>query len=111
MPRARGPFGFRRLKSSANIGAPARSVAMGLGGYIVEGLLREHRYRPVSGSVVQIGRQTIAVTLPDLSALFTRYGLPLDAFHDSEIEIDHQTTMVRQTEEQFVSDRFFFGVL
>ena len=42
---------------------------MGLGGEAIEAIGREHAYRPISGDVVFIGRQTAYFTPGELVAL------------------------------------------
>jgi SAM-dependent methyltransferase len=84
---------------------------MGLANYILEGLVREHRYRPIAGSVVQIGRQTVETTVPDMIRMFMQYGVSLNIFRDGIIQIDRHTIQARQTGIRFVSDRSFFGAL
>jgi len=84
---------------------------MGLARYMLEGVVREHRYRKIAGSVVQIGRQTIELTARDMMRLFVRYGLWLSVFRGGFAEIDRQTTQVRQSGKRFVTDRTFFGAL
>jgi SAM-dependent methyltransferase len=84
---------------------------MGLANYILEAVLREHCYRAIAGPVVQIGRQTFELTVPEARELFMRYGLPVDVFRRADVEIDNYTTQVRQTGKPFVSDRAFFGAL
>jgi SAM-dependent methyltransferase len=84
---------------------------MGLANYILEGIVREHRYKQIAGSVVQIGRQTIELTPLTMMQLFMQYGVPLNIFRDGVVEIDRHTVQVRQTGIRFVSDRTFFGAL
>jgi SAM-dependent methyltransferase len=83
---------------------------MGLANYILEAVVREHCHRAITGAVVQIGRQTFELTVPAMIELFGRYGLSTDVA-ERAVEIDHQTTQVRQTGKPFVSDRAFFGAL
>ena len=83
---------------------------MGLANYILEGVVREHCYRAIGGSVVQIGRQTFELTAPEMVELFTRYQLPLES-GEPAIETDRATTQVRQTGKPFVSDHAFFRAL
>jgi SAM-dependent methyltransferase len=84
---------------------------MGLAIYMVEGILREHCHREIHGSVVQIGRQTVELTVPDMIRLFMRFGLSLNIFRDGVVEIDRQTLQARQKTVRFVNDRTFFGAL
>ncbi|HEY7229032.1 MAG TPA: hypothetical protein VH558_01540 [Pseudolabrys sp.] len=84
---------------------------MGLAVYMLEGIVREHRHRGIHGSVVQIGRQTVELTVLDMIRLFMSYGLSLNIFRDGVVEIDRQTLQVRQKRVRFVNDRTFFGAL
>lgn len=79
---------------------------MGLANYILEAVVREHCYRAVSGPVVQIGRQTFELTVPEVTDLFLRYGLPVEVFQ-RQVAIDRQTTQVRQTGRPFITDQAF----
>lgn len=83
---------------------------MGLANYILEAVVRDHCFRRVKGSVVQIGRQTFELTIPEATQLFARYNLPA-TFDSSETEIDRQTTQVRQTGRPFISDHAFCRAL
>jgi SAM-dependent methyltransferase len=84
---------------------------MGLAYYMLEGVIREHCHRAIIGSVVQIGRQTMELTVPQMRKLFDNYGLSLGNVRDEEIEIDRQTTQVRQTGAPYVSDHALFTAL
>jgi SAM-dependent methyltransferase len=84
---------------------------MGLANYMLEGIVREHRYRKIAGSVLQIGRQTVELTVPEMMQMFMRYEVSLNIFRDGIIEIDRQTTQARQRGIRLVSDRTFFGAL
>jgi SAM-dependent methyltransferase len=84
---------------------------MGLADYIVEGIVREHRYRKIAGSVVQIGRQTVELQVPEMIRMFMSYGVSLSIFRDGVVEIDRSTVQARQTGTRFVSDCTFFSAL
>jgi SAM-dependent methyltransferase len=84
---------------------------MGLANYILEAVVREHCHYAITGPVVQIGRQTFELTVPEAMELFMRHGLPVDVFRRGDVEIDRYTTQVRQTGKPFVSDRAFLGAL
>lgn len=51
------------------------------------------------------------LTVPEMRKLFEHYGLSLDNVRDEEIEIDRQTTQVRQTGASYVSDHALFTAL
>jgi SAM-dependent methyltransferase len=84
---------------------------MGLAPYVLEGIVREHCYRPIAGTVVQIGRQTVCLTVPEMMQMFMRYRVSLSIFQDGVLQIDRHTVMVRQTGTRYVSDHSFFGAL
>jgi SAM-dependent methyltransferase len=84
---------------------------MGLSNYMLEGVVREHCYRPIGDVVIQIGRQTIELTGPEMFDLFARYNVPLATHSKMSLEVDRHTTQVRQTGAAFVSDHAFFGAL
>jgi hypothetical protein len=83
---------------------------MGLGGEAVEAVGREHAYRPISGDVVFIGRQTTYFTADELVAMLRGYGHCVDA---AAIEIDRSTTNRQQGYEgkELVTDRSIFLAL
>jgi hypothetical protein len=63
---------------------------MGLGYHFVEALVREHRYRPLGGDVVLVGRQTVYFTPAEILALLRDHGIE-PGVPEREIEIDRQT--------------------
>src|SRR5580658_8160978 len=64
---------------------------MGLVPQIVEALLREHRYRPIEGDVLLIGRQAVYLDAPGVLSMMEEQGV-VRRDHNAEIEIDHFTT-------------------
>jgi SAM-dependent methyltransferase len=83
---------------------------MGLGGEAVEAIGREHAYRPVSGDVIFIGRQTTYFTPSELVGLLRSYGHGVDT---AAIEIDRNTRNRQQGHEgkELVTDRSIFRAL
>jgi len=83
---------------------------MGLGGEAIEAIGREHAYRPISGDVIFIGRQTTYFTPAELVALLRSYGHAVDA---AAIEIDRSTINRQQGQEGkgLVADRSVFRAL
>ena len=73
---------------------------MGIQRAFVEFLLHEHRFRPIQGSVLSIGRQVISLSLPDLYEIFEAYGI---SPRPAEIEWSDE-------EKQEVTDRTFFSL-
>jgi SAM-dependent methyltransferase len=83
---------------------------MGLGGEAIEAIGREHAYRPITGDVVFIGRQTTYFTADELAAMLRGYGHRVDA---AAMEIDRSTTNRQQGHEgkELVTDRSIFLAL
>jgi hypothetical protein len=86
---------------------------MGLTAPIIETLAREHKFRPLSGDVLLIGRQTVYLTAAQLLDLYRDFGIDVGAVSADEIEID-RSTRDRQAElgdHAWVSDRAVFRLL
>ncbi len=83
---------------------------MGLGGEAIEAIGREHAYRPISGDVVFIGRQTTYFTPGELVASLRSYGHAVDA---AAVEIDRSTANRQEGYEgkELVTDRSIFRAL
>jgi hypothetical protein len=83
---------------------------MGLGGEAIEAIGREHAYRPISGDVIFIGRQTTYFTPSELAGLLRSYGHAIDT---AAIEIDRNTRNRQQGHEgkELVTDRSVFRAL
>jgi hypothetical protein len=83
---------------------------MGLGGEAIEAIAREHAYRPISGDVLFIGRQTTYLSANELAAILRSHGHAVDS---AAIEID-RTTISRQRGhegKELVTDRSIFHAL
>lgn len=65
-------------------------MKMGLGPRIVEILVREARYRPLTGCTVLIGRQSIYLSPAATLAMLRANGIPI-ALPEHDIEIDRST--------------------
>jgi hypothetical protein len=50
-------------------------AGMGLTAPIIETLAREHKYRPLTGDVLLIGRQAIYLTAEQLLVLYRDFGI------------------------------------
>lgn len=83
---------------------------MGIGGHIVDAIAREHAYRPISGTVLLIGRQTTYFTPDDLLARLREHGHHPDP---AAIEIDKSTInrLAAYGTSELVTDRSIFHSL
>jgi len=79
---------------------------MGLGFLAATFILGEHRYRPIKGRVLTIGRQTIGVRGWQLDKLLEMYGIPKRPGH--VYTPDGNTLGVNRTEDT-ISQESFFG--
>lgn len=64
---------------------------MGLDQTAVEGLVREHTYKPITGDVVLVGRLTIDLTPTELLALFREHGLHPECAGSGDVRLDVTT--------------------
>jgi len=77
---------------------------MGLGGQAIDAIAREHKYKPITGDVLFVGRQTTYVTPDELAQKLREHGNAVDP---GAIEID-RTTVGRRAgygEKELVTDR------
>ncbi len=79
---------------------------MGITYQVARTILQEHKNRPISGSVLLVGRQTVSMTPPQAMALIESEGIPLRP--NVPIEIDRWT--VGSENHQYISDRCFFSL-
>jgi len=86
---------------------------LGLGIHVIEPLIREHRYRPVSGDVVTIGRQTVYHSPEEILEILTQQGIDTSVLDLNNIEIDNSTVdrLPGFEEKKFISDRSLFKLL
>ena len=73
---------------------------MGMPRQMVRVLLQEHRYRPISGSVLLIGRQTVPLTIEQAKALIRDEGIAIRP--EAVPQIDERTG--RGKGEVFIAD-------
>lgn len=66
---------------------------MGLDRLFIEGLMREHLHRPISGNVVLIGRQTIFLSPDELLELLAANGLRTPGMKTTDIALDDDTKL------------------
>ena len=81
---------------------------MGLSGYAVDAIGREHAYRPIKGDVLFVGRQATYFTPSELTEKLRSHGNVVDP---SAIEIDRTTVNRIPGYGQIVTDRSIFRAL
>ena len=84
---------------------------MGLGQLEVEFLLNEHRYRPIAGEVLTIGRQAIELTPERTIDLLKSYGIGLltASFELDKTNKHHSSTDKWITDHSLFKSLLFFG--
>src|ERR1700756_864460 len=81
---------------------------MGLSSQAARLIVREHRFRPITGKLLSVGRQTIFLTPPQAVALVeAELGTRRDV-DIANLEIDTSTRGAR--ERGFISDRAFYSL-
>ena len=61
---------------------------MGLGFHAIDAIGREHRFKPIRGDALFVGRQTVYFTPSELAAHLRDHGISVDP---TAIEIDRST--------------------
>jgi hypothetical protein len=64
---------------------------MGIGADLVEPLIREHVYKPITGDVLTIGRQSVYFTPTDILTPLGEHGISTDRVDSASIELDENT--------------------
>ena len=59
---------------------------MGIDGFAARMMLHEHRYRPIRGTVLTIGRQSIGLTAEQMDHLLMVTGTPKRPGHDYAVD-------------------------
>lgn len=80
---------------------------MGIASYIAEAILREHKFKPITGAVLSLGRQTMLFSPNDAVAMMRQLGIepaPL-----TEPVIDQQTLAAQG--KVYIRDDAFFRLL
>lgn len=98
---ARGPISSPNLPTP-----PPERSAMGIPRGTARLLLDEHRQRPFSGTVLQLGRSTIYFTWRELEDWARRHGVELAPI--GEVRLSHDPRLAKQG---CIDDRTFFGAL
>jgi hypothetical protein len=81
---------------------------MGITSFHAELIVREHRRRKLPETVHLLGRQTVLLTLDETLTLLRAAGVEPTAI---TIEIDRETYGALVAQQEFISDRTFFGLL
>jgi len=71
-----------------------------------EVILQEHKFRPITGRVLMIGRQNTAMTPDEAKHMVTRNGIPLLTEH---FEVDRDTRHSTRRDGDMITDRSFFA--
>ncbi len=67
-------------------------------------ILNEHKYRPITGTVLTIGRQSVAFTGDELDILLRQLGVPK---RDVRYEVDQKTVGVSRARPYITQESFF----
>ena len=65
---------------------------MGLGYECVEAIVREHKYRPITGNVIIVGRQTVYFTPEQILKLLREHCVDVEGVQSADLDIDLSTT-------------------
>src|SRR5262245_7537138 len=86
---------------------------MGLVFPVVDSLLREHTYSPLTGEILLIGRQTVYFTPRDILALLREHCIDVNGVAEADIEIDRYTANRHPglAEGDLIADRALFRLL
>jgi hypothetical protein len=82
---------------------------MGIAPYVAEAIIREHQFKPITGTVLLLGRQTMFFSPEDALKMMRVHRVDLPTISPDEIEIDRQT--LRSGEGPFILDEAFFRLL
>jgi hypothetical protein len=88
---------------------------MGLSASTVEGIVREHKYKPIRGDVLLIGRQTVYLTQQQYIAMLRQHGVDVHEKQLKQMVIDNETMDRRLVAiapgQELISDRSLFHLL
>jgi hypothetical protein len=86
---------------------------MGLVFPFVDTLIRERTYRPLTGNVILIGRQTVYFTPADILLLLREHGIDVRGTTERDIELDRSTHnwLDEYTGADLITDRALFRLL
>src|SRR5438309_2780860 len=83
-PHDRGRTARRRVERCDRVAA-STEARMGLGFYAIDAIGREHRFKPIRGDALFVGRQTVYFTPSELAAHLRDHGISVDP---TAIDID-----------------------
>ena len=82
---------------------------MGIGSDFAEAIITEHTFRPITGDVLTVGRQTVYLTVAETIEMMRDHNVPV------AVPADHiglnQSTVNRLSEAELISDAAFLGLL
>ncbi|MCX7181021.1 MAG: hypothetical protein NTX56_20400, partial [Proteobacteria bacterium] len=79
---------------------------MGIDYRLAKAILHEHKYRPITGTILLVGRQTIVLTPQEAMALVEEEGVPVRT--EANIEVD--TGTYGSAGRSLITDRAFFSL-
>lgn len=82
---------------------------MGIAPYVAEAIIREHKYRPIRGDVLLLGRQTMQFSPQHAADMVRAAGLVPAALPDDDSVIDRQTWEAEG--QTYIRDDAFFRLL
>lgn len=74
-------------------------------------ILKEHKHKPIAGDVLLIGRQTVAMTFAEATALLLSEGI--DPRYSGQPVIDRETVAAKDALTrgvEYITDKFFFSM-
>ena len=81
---------------------------MGIMRDLAEAIIHEHTFRPLTGDVVTMGRQTVYLTPQQATDLVADHGIAIDP--DIRVDID-KSTLNRNSTDELISDVGFLRLL
>jgi len=92
----------------AGVGFCARTVGMGIPSQVARLILREHRFRPITGRLLSIGKQIVHLTPEQaISLVETELGTRLDI---DPLGVEADTSTRSSQGRNLISDRAFFSL-
>ena len=82
-----------------------RESHMGISVIAASTILHEHKYRPITGTVLTIGRQSVAFTGDEMDRMLARFGIPKRPI---TYQVD-QTTVGVSRDRPYITQESFFA--